>query len=205
VGLLDQLLGEAEPYVAAAVVETAEHLGALGAKVVAVQVRLLRHVGAIHLIVQHAEAAIVHGSWFDAERPHYSEAVRTRLEAGRLLPVSAYLTAQRARKLLIAEFAEKMQDLDVLLAPSAPCVAPPRDVTEVTVRGERRELRSALLACTLAPSQLACPVVSVPVGRRDGLPYGMQIIGRPSSERLVLRVAQACESRLEWRERIPPI
>ncbi len=147
----------------------------------------------------------MHRQWFAAQRPYYSEPVRIRLEAGGMLPASAYLAAQRARRLLIESFANTMRRLDVLLAPTAPFIAPPRVLTEVTIRGEQHELRSGLLGCTLAPSQLASPVVSVPIGRRDGLPYGMQIIGRPLSEPLLLRVAGACEQRYEWRERRPSI
>jgi Asp-tRNA(Asn)/Glu-tRNA(Gln) amidotransferase A subunit family amidase len=43
-----------------------------------------------------------------------------------MLPASAYLAAQRARRLLIESFAHTMCRLDVLLAPAAPFIAPPR-------------------------------------------------------------------------------
>jgi aspartyl-tRNA(Asn)/glutamyl-tRNA(Gln) amidotransferase subunit A len=205
IGLPEQLLEAAEPYVANAVAEAAARLEALGATVAPARVELLRYATAIHLIVQHAEAASVHRPWFAAQRPYYSEPVRIRLEAGGLLPATAYLAAQRARRLLIDSFADAIRRLDVLLAPTTPFVAPPRDVTEATIRGRQHELRSGLLGCTLAPSQLAGPVVAVPIGRRDGLPYGMQIIGRPLSEQLLLRVAAACEQRYEWHERRPSI
>lgn len=204
-GLLDQLLEVAEPFVSAGITDVARDLERLGAEIVPVQIELLQRVNAIHQTVQHAEAASVHQSWFASQEPYYSEPVRMRLEVGRLLPASAYLTAQRARRLLIEEFARKMAGIDALLAPSTPIVAPAQDATDVTIRGARHELRSALLACTLAPSQLGCPVVSIPVDRHEGLPYGMQIIGRPFSEPLLLRVATACERRCEWSARRPAL
>ena len=111
-----------------------------------------------------------------SKRPHYSEPVRLRLEAGSLLPATSFLTAQRARRLLIEEAAEKMNELDVLVAPATPVVAPAQDAATVTIRAEH-ELRPALLACVLGPTELACPIVSVPIGSHDGLPYGMQVIG----------------------------
>ena len=78
-----------------------------------------------------------------------------------------------------------------MLAPSTPLVAPRRDATEVRIRGEAVPLRAALLRCTVPTSELGFPVVSVPIGSHDGLPYGMQIVGRPDSEALLMRIAAA--------------
>jgi aspartyl-tRNA(Asn)/glutamyl-tRNA(Gln) amidotransferase subunit A len=203
IGLLEQLLDAAEPYVADGVLAAAQHLESLGARLVTVRLETLKHAPAVHHVIQHAEAAGAHQPWFHEQRSHYSGPVRLRLEAGRLLPATAYLTAQRARRLLIDDAAAKMATLDVMLAPTTPCVAPPQDVEEVTIRGVRHELRPALLSCVLGPSELACPVVSVPVGSHEGLPYGMQVIGPPHSEPLLLDVAGACEERWPWPERRP--
>jgi Asp-tRNA(Asn)/Glu-tRNA(Gln) amidotransferase A subunit family amidase len=65
-------------------------------------------------------------------------------------------------------------------------------------------LRVALLTCTIPFTQLGSPVVSIPIGSHTGLPYGMQIVGRPSGEALVLRVAAACEAALGTAAR-PPV
>jgi aspartyl-tRNA(Asn)/glutamyl-tRNA(Gln) amidotransferase subunit A len=196
-GLLEQLLEASEPYVESGVIEAAMHLEGLGADIQPIRLELLPRAGAIHHIVQHAEAARIHMPWFETQAPYYSDAVRTRLEAGRLLPATAYLAAQQSRRLLIEEVARKMHGLDALLAPSAPVVAPPQDAETVTIRGITQDLRAGLLSCVLAPSELACPVISTPIGRHQGLPFGMQIIGRPFSEPLLLRVALASEPRWE--------
>jgi aspartyl-tRNA(Asn)/glutamyl-tRNA(Gln) amidotransferase subunit A len=204
-GLVAQLLDAAEPYVAGGIAETASHLEARGADILPVHFELLHHAGAIHQIVQHAEAAQVHKPWFEAQQTYYSEPVRLRLEVGRLLPASTYLGAQQARRLLIQEAAERMKGLDALLAPCTPVVAPTQDDDEITIRGHRQGLRAALLACVLPPSQLSCPVISVPVGSHQGLPYGMQIIGRPFSEPLLLRIATVCAQRWRWSDHRPSI
>jgi aspartyl-tRNA(Asn)/glutamyl-tRNA(Gln) amidotransferase subunit A len=194
-GLVEQLLELTEPYVAEAVVRTARHFESLGARVSPVRLDLLAHARAIHLVIQQAEAARAHASWFEAQRPRYSEPVRVRLEAGRLLPAAAYLAAQQARAALLAEVAEKLRDLDALLAPSTPVVAPAQDAETVVIRGARHDLRAALLNCALLPSQLGCPVVAAPIAEHEGLPFGLQIFGRPFSERLLLTLAGACETR----------
>jgi aspartyl-tRNA(Asn)/glutamyl-tRNA(Gln) amidotransferase subunit A len=196
-GVLEQLLEASEPYVEAGMVRAAMHFEGLGAEIQPVRLELLDHAGAIHQLVQHAEAARIHSPWFEAQRQHYSDQVRTRLEAGRLLPAAAYLAAQQARRLLIEEVARSMRGLDAMLAPATPVVAPPQNVETVTIRGTTQPLRAGLLSCVLGPSELACPVLCTPIGHHQGLPYGMQIIGRPFSEPLLLRVAAATEPGLE--------
>lgn len=195
IGVINQLVDDVEPYVESGLRDAVNRLETAGAGVSAVEFERLGHAHAIHQIVQHAEAAQAHAPWFEAQRDYYSEPVRLRLEVGRLLPASAYLTAQQARRLLIDEAAQKMQRLDALLAPATPCIAPFQDSDEVTIRGVRRDLRSALLSSVLAPSELACPVVSVPIGSHQGLPFGMQIIGKPMAEPLLLSIASVCERR----------
>ena len=195
VGMLDQLLESAEEYVADGVLASAARLESLGASVAPVRLETFEHADAVHQIIQHAEAAAAHRAWFAAERDNYSSPVRVRLEAGALLPVGAYLTAQRARRLLIDEAAHRLTECDVLLAPTAPLVAPLQAAEEITIRGARHALRPGLMSCVLGPTELACPIVSVPVGSHEGLPFGMQIIGRPGSERLLLSVAGRASSR----------
>jgi aspartyl-tRNA(Asn)/glutamyl-tRNA(Gln) amidotransferase subunit A len=160
---------------------------------VPVRLELLRHAAAIQPLIQQAEAARAHAPWFEAQQDHYGEAVQTRLEVGRLLPASAYLTAQQARRLLIDETAERMRGLGALLGPSAPVVAPKSGSTEIEVRGQRHPLRPALLAFAVLASRLGAPAFSVPIGRHQGLAFGLQLIGRPRSEPLLLGLAAACQ------------
>ncbi|MFF4326027.1 amidase [Streptomyces sp. NPDC001272] len=62
-------------------------------------------------------------------------------------------------------------------------------------RAGRDRVASALRLCT-ATSFIGVPAVAVPTGLRDGLPAGVQIIGRPFREDLCLAAAQAVEDRL---------
>jgi aspartyl-tRNA(Asn)/glutamyl-tRNA(Gln) amidotransferase subunit A len=181
-GVAEELFEAAEGYVADGVLAAARHAGEL----VPVRFERLRHAGAVHQLVQYAEAAEIHTPWLDDE---YSPEVRTRLEAGRRLPAGAYLAAQRARRLIIEEVAEKMAGLDALVAPTVGFVAPAHGTAQVG----GRPLRAALQECVVPPSELGSPVASVPVGSQDGLPYAMQIIGRPRADALVLALAAKVE------------
>lgn len=183
----------AEP-VAEAIAAAAAGLREAGAEVVDRALPDLDRASGIHRIIQATEAAAVHAPWFARQRDRYAPEVRARIGAGYGIGGETYLRAQRHRRVFTRAFAVAMDGLDAILAPATPVLAPPIEAEEVTVRGERRPVRPALLSCAMPLSQLDCPIVVVPAGVHEGLPVGLQIIGRPGSEALLLRVAAAVES-----------
>lgn len=202
-GLAEELMELADPEVADGVRDTARRLSALGAEVVELRFERLHNAPAIHRVVQIAEPAQVHAPWFDEQRDRYAEPVRRLLEAGFLIPATRYLAAQQARRLLIDDVASTMAGVDALLAPATPVAAPPRDASAVLVSGESRDVRAALLSCVLPISQLGWPALSVPIGSDDGLPFAVQVVGRPYEEPLLLRIAAVIERSRPWPERRP--
>jgi aspartyl-tRNA(Asn)/glutamyl-tRNA(Gln) amidotransferase subunit A len=204
-GLIEDLLEVADPPVADGVRAAAQRLADAGAEVTPLRFGLLHHAEAIHRLIQMAEASQIHAPWFEEQRDRYAAGVRDRLEAGYLVPATRYLQAQQARRRLIEQVTEGMDGVDALLAPSTAVVAPPRDASEVLVGGELQGLRPALLSCVLPLSQFGWPVLSVPAGLHDGLPYGLQIMGRAFAEPLVLRIGAVAEQALPWPERRPPL
>jgi Asp-tRNA(Asn)/Glu-tRNA(Gln) amidotransferase A subunit family amidase len=144
----------------------------------------LTHAEAIHTIVQMAEASAVHAGWFEEQRERYSAPVRERLELGRTIPSLDYLRAQQARCVLVDEFERTMEDegLAALLAPTTLDVAPP-------LHGDQGGQRRTLLSAVLPLSQTAGPVVSIPAGMSEGLPFGVQLAGRRGDEAALLQLA----------------
>jgi aspartyl-tRNA(Asn)/glutamyl-tRNA(Gln) amidotransferase subunit A len=103
-----------------------------------------------------------------------------------------YLKAQKARRRIKEDFERTFSEVDVLLAPVSP-IHPPK-------LGEKIEdpLSIYLLDVLTAGANLAgVPAVSLRCGEsKDGLPIGLQLIGRPFEERRILRTARFLEDLL---------
>ena len=99
-----------------------------------------------------------------------------------------YVKAQQVRTLIKAEFDEVLATVDAILAPTSPNVA--------FRIGDKVDDPLAMYlndACTLPVNIAGLPGISVPCGLSDGLPVGLQVIGRAFDEGTVLRVADAYE------------
>jgi len=111
-----------------------------------------------------------------------------------------YLKAQKVRTLISREFAEAFTKYDALVTPTSPTV--PFRI------GERADAPLQMYlsdVCTLPVNIAGIPGISVPAGFVDGLPVGVQIMGRPFSEETLLRVAYAYEQATGWQKRRPKL
>ena len=101
-----------------------------------------------------------------------------------------YRKAQRVRRLISQDFINAFEDVDVLLTPTAPSAA--------FAIGEKQDDPITMYQNDVftVPSSLAgMPAISVPSGlNTDGLPLGLQLIGRPFDEETVLRAAGVLET-----------
>jgi aspartyl-tRNA(Asn)/glutamyl-tRNA(Gln) amidotransferase subunit A len=59
--------------------------------------------------------------------------------------------------------------------------------------------------CTLPINIAGVPAISIPAGFADGLPIGMQIIGKPFGEENILKIAHAYQQATDWHKRKPEI
>ncbi|MHB0875738.1 MAG: Asp-tRNA(Asn)/Glu-tRNA(Gln) amidotransferase subunit GatA [Anaerolineae bacterium] len=111
-----------------------------------------------------------------------------------------YLKAQKVRTLIRADFDRAFADYDVLVCPTSPTVAFP--LGEKTADPLQMYLADVF---TLALSLAGLPGMSVPCGFSDGMPVGLQIMGRQYDEATVLRVAHAYEQVTDWRRCQPEL
>ena len=109
-----------------------------------------------------------------------------------------YLKAQQARTLIRRDFDEVFQSVDALVTPTSPVVAFP--VGEKT--GDPLQMY-LIDVCTLPVNIAGLPALSVPCGFSDGLPVGMQLIGRHLSEPVLLQIGHAYEQATDWHTQRP--
>ena len=111
-----------------------------------------------------------------------------------------YLKAQKVRTLISREFRDAFERFDVLVTPTSPTVAfRLGDKVEDPVQMYLSDV------CTIPINIAGVPALSLPAGFVDGLPVGMQIIGRPLGEETILRTAHAYEQATEWHSMRPDL
>ncbi|MEG5029155.1 AtzE family amidohydrolase [Microcoleus sp. AT8-B1] len=124
----------------------------------------------------------------------FDPATRERFLAGTLIPATWYLQAQRFRQWYRDRIREIFQHTDIILAPATPIAAPEIGVEKMVIAGQETRVRPNLGLFTQPLSFIGLPVLCVPVQRPGALPLGVQIIGAPYSEAVILRVAAVLES-----------
>ena len=111
-----------------------------------------------------------------------------------------YVKAQKVRTLIRREFDAAFEKYDALITPTSPTV--PFKIGDKMDDPLQMYLSDV---CTLPINIAGVPGMSMPAGFADGLPVGMQIIGKPFGEETMLRVAYAYEQATEWHKQKPVI
>jgi aspartyl-tRNA(Asn)/glutamyl-tRNA(Gln) amidotransferase subunit A len=135
------------------------------------------------------EAALIHEAVWRANPSGYAPHTGAQIEAGFQPRAVDYLRAMRFRDELRAMVEAAFTDVDVLLSPSVPFVAPETD--PVIHEGEEGEMLASGFA-----NVSGHPAISIPCGRSGGLPLGVQLVGRLDRDRELLGIAAACEAAL---------
>lgn len=107
-----------------------------------------------------------------------------------------YGQAQKVRTLIVNDFANAFESVDIIASPTSPTVA--------FKIGEKYEnpLQMYLSdVCTIPVNLAGLPGISVPCGIADGLPIGLQLIGKPFDESTLLRVAYTFEQASDFKEK----
>ncbi len=107
-----------------------------------------------------------------------------------------YGQAQKVRTLIINDFNEAFGEHDVLISPTAPTVA--------FKTGQKTADPLAMYMsdiCTIPTNLAGLPAISLPCGLSQGLPVGLQIMGRVLDEETILKAAYAFEQEFKFEDK----
>ena len=129
--------------------------------------------------------------------------VKRRIMLGTFALASGYYDqyygrAQKVRTLIVREFAQAFEGVDLLASPTSPTVAFPL--------GDRTADPYAMYladVCTIPVSLAGLPAISIPCGLSEGLPVGLQLAAPAFGENALLAAAHALEGALEFDTRPP--
>ena len=202
VGFLDA----AAPEVRDAVESAIKTLESLGARVDEVTLEHVGSVAAGAMAIVAAEALAYHAEWVRTRPADYQPDVIERLRAGAFVSGVHYVRAQQARALVRTAVDAALARRDVLLSPATPIAATRIGETEAAFGEGTIDVRSSLLRFTRPFNFTGHPACALPCGfTAEGLPLGLQIVGRPFDEATVLRAADAYQRVTDWHTRRPPL
>lgn len=170
-----------------------------GASVIEVSVPRLRDASRMALDILNAEASAFHEQRLQTRRDEFQPDVASRLELGFQVSGMAYGRAVEFRAHLIRDFEAVFEQADIFLAPGTAVPAPLRGATEAIIDGATINMREAIARYTRPFNLLGVPVLALPSGiSGEGLPIGIQLIGRPWDEATLLRAGRVIEGDRPW-------
>jgi aspartyl-tRNA(Asn)/glutamyl-tRNA(Gln) amidotransferase subunit A len=194
-------LADADAAVVSAVRDAAATLARSGAEVDEVdEVELPGRAEAFALTAEMvlAEAAWVHRERLAQTPEVFAPDVLERLRRGTAVTGPRYAWNRQWQRVWRRRVLEALERRDLLLAPASPIPAPAiadSDPLEMTAR----------LTPTISPWVLCgTPVMALPAGFCDGLPIGVQLVGKPFAEAIVLAAARAFQQATDWHLQRPP-
>ena len=177
------MLAEADEVVRQATQSALERLTHAGAEIQRLSVpQMFGDVLKMHRRIMAVEAAAYHRERFVIHREQYGPMIASLLDEGLAIAAVDYVAAKAWHREFRRQTAELLDDFDALIMPSTHTTAPATLATTGTPQFQ-------------APWSLArLPVVSIPCGvAADGMPTGVQLIGRMDDEAKLLRMAAWCE------------
>ena len=215
IAVIDNYIAEADEEIQAAYGETIKVLEEAGHTVVHKEMSNTKYDIATYYIVATAEAAtnlarfdgVRYGRraasnnlselYYHTRSEGFGEEVKRRILLGNFVLSSGYydayyLKAQKVRHLIRDEFTKIFNEVDLILSPVAPGVAPKLGAMQDPLEMYKSDMY------TIAINLAGLPALSLPVGSNaEGMPIGLQLIGKAFDEQTVLDGAYSLEQSLK--------
>jgi aspartyl-tRNA(Asn)/glutamyl-tRNA(Gln) amidotransferase subunit A len=174
-----------------------ERVQLVGAVISNVTVPHADDMAAIYLHLVFGDAAEYHARALESRQQDEAAPVRLRLEMARYVLAEDYIRALRGKALIAQEVDRALDGVDVLALPALAVPAPPIGATTMPVKGGSDAVRTLMLRCSQPFNLSGHPAISIPCGRsRDGLPIGIQLVGKKGRTPALVQAALAVEAAL---------
>ena len=132
---------------------------------------------------------------------HFSEMgseALTIIGMGVNMPSKTYLNAQRQRTRAMAVLKHLFKKVDCIITPTSPILAPSIPPSDATYGNTNLDLAYKLCLYAFLGNLCGIPAITLPIGySEDGLPVGLQIMGRWWEEHVIFKVAMVAERIVE--------
>jgi Asp-tRNA(Asn)/Glu-tRNA(Gln) amidotransferase A subunit family amidase len=152
----------------------------------------LQRVAHVAAICGEMAAAVAHV--YPSRKSEFGLDARTNLANAFSFSAAELVTAARMRTRAMAHWRSVLRDVHVVATPATACVAPRIMPSSMPKGGSDLSMTFEAMRFVFPSNLTGHPAISFPAGYdRAGLPVGMQVIGRPWSERLLFRIASMAE------------
>jgi aspartyl-tRNA(Asn)/glutamyl-tRNA(Gln) amidotransferase subunit A len=195
VGVDEAVIEQAHPQVQGMIDQVVAILGKLDLKCVTCRFPDWQTLDHLVQLLQMPDAAAVHNAYLRT-RPHdYGPQVRARLEVGHYIAAVDHLTALRARATFLQRtLSQTFKDIDIAILPILADPLPTIADLDVAGGPKLAAAMGRVVKFTRPVNYLGLPTLALPVPRTGGLPNGIQLVGRPYSEALLLAIGHAYQS-----------
>jgi aspartyl-tRNA(Asn)/glutamyl-tRNA(Gln) amidotransferase subunit A len=201
-----------DPQVADAMSRAISVLEEFGVKTKKVEIKHTEFLPAIRLAS--ASSVVQYESDLRRDREQFSPEIRTSYLSRQFVLASDFIKAHQMRRLFQQEWLRVMQEVDFLVTPTTPLL-PWRFGTDKVMVGDTEEdvsttptgISGWIMGRNTSPANIiGVPAITVPCGfSEEGLPIGLQILGRPWEDSLVLRVAHQYEQATDYSGKVPAV
>ena len=156
------------------------------------------HTRTVSLTIQMPEALSFHMPWLKDRSDYYSSDFRAGLALGQNILAEHYVRCKRMLTTYRDRVNQIFNEVDLIITPSTPIVAPKLGCKSVTIENLTEPVGNAITRFTSFFNMTGHPAISIPSGiHSNGLPIGVQLVGRQFGELELLKFAIILEGNPE--------
>jgi aspartyl-tRNA(Asn)/glutamyl-tRNA(Gln) amidotransferase subunit A len=185
------------PEVEASVRQALKMMEEMGAEIIPVEIESINELVDANRIILNSEAYAFHHRNLQEQPAGYGPKLRLAFELGQYIPAEAYVHSQRLRTRMRDQFNGIFEKVDVLVTPTTPTVAK-------LIQQFENDPAFIVQSMTSTANFLGLPALSIPCGfSSDGMPIGMQLMGRPFGEGEILSIGHCFEQQASLYKKLP--